>query len=294
MKYAWITKHRDQYPVTTMCRALGVSKSGYYKSQKAKTSSRSARTQRIIESVKLVFHKFDSIYGSYKVAEVMAEDEMLESACRNTVAKVMQKLGLKSRVSRKFKPRTTVIDGQKRPAENLLDQDFSATKPNERWVADITYISTRNGTAYLAAVLDLFSRKVVGWAVSENMKTTLVCRALQNALQTRRPSKGSLIHHSDRGCQYTSDDFQRLLTEHSITCSMSSTGCCYDNAAMERFFWSLKNEWTKHENYRNIDDVRQSVFRYIETFYNNHRLHQTLGYQSPSQFEQSYNHGVAI
>jgi putative transposase len=197
----------------------------------------------------------------------------------------MREMGLKSCVSKKFTPITTQTDPSKTPAPNVLDQVFAAEEPNKKWVTDITYLSTAAGWVYLAVVLDLFSRKVIGWSVSESLSTPLVSVALRNAIESRSPVPGELLHHSDRGCQYTSHDYQKTLTTLGITCSMSRRGCCYDNAVMERFFWSLKQEWTNHQSFADIDDARLSVFRYIETFYNSRRLHQSLGYQSPNDFE---------
>ena len=205
----------------------------------------------------------------------------------------MHELGLKSRVSRKFKPTTTVVDPTKRPAENILNQDFSADAPNRKWVTDITYLPTQRGWVYLAVVLDLFSRKVVGWSIGENLATPLVSAALKSAIESRRPETRRLLHHSDRGSQYSSDLYRTTLRTLGITCSMSRTACCYDNAAMERFFWSLKHEWTKHEEYADLQEARLSVFRYIETFYNSERLHQTLNYHSPDQFESNYARQLA-
>ena len=293
MKYAWIQHHRDSFPVVTMCRVLQVSKSGFYKWLKAKLlgatpSPRAQRSARIRATVREIHERSHQIYGSYKIAEVMQTNDELESACRNTVALAMRELGLKSKVSKKFKPTTTVVDPSKKPAANVLDQVFSAEAPNQKWVTDITYLPTAEGWVYLAAVLDLFSRKIVGWSMSDSLATPLVSEALRMAIESRRPPHlGQLIHHSDRGCQYTSDAYQRTLKTLGITCSMSRTGCCYDNAVMERFFWSLKHEWTKHEEYADLAAARLSVFRYIETFYNSTRLHQTLNYQSPDQFENN-------
>ena len=171
---------------------------------------------------------------------------------------------------------------------NQLAQDFTATAPNRKWVTDITYLATAEGWVYLAVVLDLFSRKVVGWALSNSLATELVSEALRQAIEARQPEGRDLLHHSDRGCQYTSDAYQQILRALGIQCSMSRTGCCYDNAVMERFFWSLKHEWTNHENFQNLADTQLSVFRYIETFYNPQRLHQTLGYLTPNQFEAEH------
>ena len=293
MKYAWMKQHRDLFSVIVMGRVLGVSKSGFYKWLKAVPSPRARRSERIRVTVREIHEQSNQIYGSYKIAEVMQANDELETACRNTVASAMREIGLKSRVSRKFKPTTTVVDPTKRPAANVLNQDFSTDAPNRKWVTDITYLPTRSGWVYLAVVLDLFSRKVVGWSIIDSLATTLVSTALRNAIESRRPETRRLLHHSDRGCQYTSDCYQTTLRTLGITCSMSRTGCCYDNAVMERFFWSLKHEWTKHEEYADLEDARLSVFHYIETFYNSERLHQTLNYQSPDKFESHYARQLA-
>ena len=293
MKYAWMKQHRDSFSVIVMGRVLGVSNSGFYKWLKAVPSPRARRSERIRATVREIHEQSNQIYGSYKIAEVMQANDELETACRNTVASAMREIGLKSRVSRKFKPTTTVVDPTKRPATNVLNQEFSADAPNRKWVTDITYLPTRSGWVYLAVVLDLFSRKVVGWSITDSLATTLVSTALRNAIESRRPETRRLLHHSDRGCQYTSDCYQTTLRTLGITCSMSRTGCCYDNAVMERFFWSLKHEWTKHEEYADLEDARLSVFHYIETFYNSERLHQTLNYQSPDKFESHYARQLA-
>ena len=177
--------------------------------------------------------------------------------------------------------------------QNLLSQEFDAEAPNRKWVADITYLPTASGWVYLAVVLDLFSRIVVGWHMSNRLTTPIVTEALRKAIESRRPESGTLLHHSDRGCQYTSDAFQGILRTLNIQCSMSRTGCCYDNAVMERFFWSLKHEWTKHRRYENLEEARMSVFKYIEAFYNSKRIHQTLGYQTPEEFERNYRAALA-
>jgi putative transposase len=277
-----------------MCHVLNVAKSGFYKWRCAKPSLRAQRGQRIRAAVKQVHEQSGGIYGSYKIAQQLEQDDRLESACRNTVAAAMRELGLRSKVSKKFKPTTTVVDASKTPAANLLDQIFSADAPNRKWVTDITYLPTSNGWVYLAAVLDLFSRKIVGWSIGDSLATPLVSQALRSAIEARRPEASQLLHHSDRGCQYTSDAYQQTLKTLGITCSMSRTGCCYDNAVMERFFWSLKHEWTKHESYADLAAARLSVFRYIETFYNSVRLHQTLNYQTPNQFEEHYAQQLAL
>lgn len=293
MKYAWIHEHRDSLPVATMCETLEVSTSGYYTWIDRQPSPRAKRNARIRQSVREVHAQSHSIYGSYKVARELRKRDDLESACRNTVATAMRELGLKSRVCKAFTPTTTQADPTKQPAPNTLDRDFTATEPNRKWVTDITYLATAEGWVYLAVVMDLFSRKVVGWAMSASLATELVSAALRQAIEARRPDGKRLLHHSDRGCQYTSDAYRQNLQTLGIECSMSRTGSCYDNAAMERFFWSLKHEWTNHESYENLAATRLSVFKYIETFYNSVRLHQTLDYQSPNQFEADHAPAIA-
>jgi putative transposase len=285
VKYAWIREHRDSFPIALMCQVLQVSKSGYYSSLERPLSPRAVRSQRIRESVQQAHADSHGIYGSTKIARTLQQRDNLETACRNTVARAMREIGLKSCVLRGFTPTTTRADPTKQPAPNTLDRDFTADAPNRKWVTDITYLPTAAGWVYLAVVVDLFSRKVVGWAIHASLATDLVSEALRSAVEARRPDGKQLLHHSDRGCQYTSDAYQTLLGTMGITCSMSRTGNCYDNAAMERFFWSLKHEWTNHQSFHNLADARLSVFKYIETFYNPKRLHQTLDYKSPDQFE---------
>ena len=294
MKYAWIKDHRDDFPVKAMCKVLKVSRSGFYKSLHAQPSKRTLRSQRIREQVKRLYEQSHDTYGSYKISKAMKKNDDFESACRKTVAKAMRKMGLKSRIRKNFKPKTTELDPTKKPAKNLLDQVFTAEAPNQKWVTDITYLATSNGWVYLACVLDLFSRKIVGWSISSSLETPLVTKALHNAIQSRRPDTTQLLHHSDRGCQYTSDEYRGTLKRLGITVSMSHVGYCYDNAVMERFFWSLKHEWTNHHEYADLEEARLSVFKYIETFYNTERIHQTLEYLSPEQFEENYQQTIAI
>jgi putative transposase len=293
VKYAWIRQHRDSLPVALMCQVLDVSTSGYYASIDREPSPRSTRHERIKAAVAQVHAQSHGIYGSAKIAQALQEQDELESACRNTVAAAMREMGLESRVTKAFRPTTTQADLTRQAAPNGLDRDFTATAPNRKWVADITYLPTAAGWVYLAVVLDLFSRKVVGWAMSPSLATELVSAALREAIESRRPDGQQLLHHSDRGSQYTSDAYQQTLKTLGIECSMSRSGSCYDNAVMERFFWSLKHEWTKHEHLENHAAARLSVFKYIETFYNSQRLHQTLGYKTPNQFEAEYAPVVA-
>jgi len=288
MRYNWINQHQMMYSIVVMCRVLRVSTSGYYDARCRPASEQAHRRQRIHRDVQAVYDEHHGIYGSWKIAEVMAQRDELESVCRNTVARAMRELGLKSKVRRAFVPTTTRADPDKRPAANLLAQNFDAPAPNHKWVADITYLPTRAGWVYLAVVMDLFSRRIVGWAINDSLASALVSEALRMAIESRRPDGRHLMHHSDRGCQYTSDDYRKTLATLGITCSMSRTGCCYDNAAMERFFWSLKHEWTGHTSLADLHDARTSVFQYIELFYNRKRIHQALGYVSPEQYEADH------
>lgn len=288
MKYAWIVEHRDSFAIALMCQVLHVSRSGYYSWVDRGPSARAVRREKIQATVARLYIESNEIYSSTKIAKQMQQDEQLESACRNTVAKAMREMGLKSRVSRGFTPITTKSDPTKQPAANVLNREFTADAPNQKWVTDITYLQVAVGWVYLAAVVDLFSRKVVGWSISDSLATSLVSDALRDAVEKRRPPRGELLHHSDRGCQYTSEAYQRTLKALGIECSMSRTGNCYDNAVAERFFWSLKYEWTNHYEYATLDEARLSVFKYIETFYNSQRLHQTLGYQSPNNYEAEH------
>ena len=284
------------WPIKVMCDVLNVSTSGYYDSLVRKPGVRAKRRDQIKRDVQQVHDEHHGIYGSWKIADMMHQRDDLESACRNTVASAMRELGLKSRVFKMFKPMTTQLDPRKRPAENVLQQNFEADGPDQKWVTDITYLATDCGWIYLAAVLDLFSRKVVGWSISDSLQTELVSDALRDAIESRRPDivNNELLHHSDRGCQYTSDAYQQTLKTLGITCSMSRTGCCYDNAVMERFFWSLKQEWTNHHSYTDLADGRSSVFQYIEMFYNRKRIHQTLGYMTPEQYETEHEQTKAV
>ena len=288
MKYAWIHAQRDSFPISVMCEVLQVSKSGYYSALDRPPSPRAQRSERIRASVRQVHAQSHGIYGSWKVADQLQQRDDLEFACRNTVARAMREMGLQSCVTRRFTPTTTQADPTKQPAPNTLDRDFTADAPNRKWVTDITYLPTAAGWAYLAVVLDLFSRKIVGWALHDSLATELVSEALRSAIQARQPDGEQLLHHSDRGSQYTSDAYQHTLRTLGITCSMSRTGNCYDNAAMERCFWSLKHEWTNRESYADLNAARLSVFKYIETFYNSQRIHQTLGYLTPNQYEAEH------
>jgi putative transposase len=294
VKHAWIRDHRDTYPVRVMCQLLDVSTSGYYEAIGRAPSRRAVRHLRILDSVRQIHAESREIYGSRKIAKTLEKCPDLEAACRTTVQRAAKELGLKSKVRKRFRPTTTIVDPSKKPAPNLLDRDFTAPTPNQKWVADITYLRTEQGWVYLAVVLDLFSRKVVGWSVADSLATDLVASALRQAIESRRPVGARLLHHSDQGCQYTSEAYRGLLHSMAIECSMSRPGSCHDNAVAERFFWSLKHEWTNHLALATLEDARRSVFEYIVTFYNSKRIHQKLGYRSPDQFEAEHTPAVAV
>lgn len=286
MKFAFIRDHLQEYPVTLCCRVLQVSRSGYHAWCKRPPSIRQYRHEALAERIWQVHQTNRGVYGSPRVYQVLQAAG--ERVCENTVAKIMREQGLQAKSKHRFVPRTTDSGHGKPVAPNVLDRQFTADAPNRRWVADITYIPTREGWLYLAGVLDLYSRKVVGWSMADHLGWELVADALDMGLWRRQPRKG-LLHHSDRGVQYACDDYQGLLERHGITVSMSGVGNCYDNAAMESFWATLKTELVHHEQYATRDDARRSIFEYIEVFYNRKRIHSSLGYVSPEAFEAAPN-----
>ena len=269
-----------------MCEVLEVSRSGFYAWRSRPESERSKRHRELIEEIRTIHADRDmKSYGSPRVhKELLARGK---SCSENTVAELMRTDGLAARTRRKYKA-TTDSAHSLRVAENVLDRDFEQDTPNRVWLADITFIWTLEGWLYLAAVLDTHSRKIVVWSMRRCMHAGLVMDALRMALGRRCPDQAArLLHHSDRGSQYASQAFQDLLREHNITCSMSRKGNCWDNAMMESFFATLKKERVHHESYSTRAAARQSVFEYIELFYNPRRRHSALGYLSPEQYEQA-------
>ena len=264
---------------------LGVSKSGYYAFQKRPVSERTKWRQGLVEEMQRVHEeRHKDCYGSPRMhQELLARGY---EVCENTVAQLMKDHDLRAKTKKKFR-HTTDSNHPHPVAENLLNQAFEQDEPDQVWVSDITYIPTREGWLYLVCVLDLYSRKVVGWSMSERMTKDLVLCALEMALLRRRPD-AELMHHSDRGSQYASEAFQKLLRDENITCSMSRKGNCYDNAVMESFFASLKKELVHQEDYQTRAEARQSLFEYIEVFYNQERLHSSLGYVSPAEYESQF------
>jgi putative transposase len=266
-----------------MCGVLEVSRSGYYAWQQRPESARSVRQRELVTEMREIHgEKHKRNYGSPRMVEELRARG--REVSENTVAKLMQENELRAATARKFR-HTTDSNHAHPVAENVLNQEFEQERANVAWVSDITYVSTREGWLYVACVLDLYSRKVVGWSMSERMKSELVIEALEMGLRQRCPESGDLLHHSDRGSQYASGAFRKLLAEKGITCSMSGTGNCYDNAVMESFFATLKKELVYQEDYATRAEARQSIFEYIEVFYNRERRHMALGAQSPSEFE---------
>lgn len=262
---------------------MEVSVSGYYAWMKRPESGRRRQNQRLLERIKHIHKQSRQTYGSPRVYVNLRKQGVVCSL--NRVARLMQLNQIAAKRKRKFV--VTTDSKHKLPvAENKLNQDFTASKANQKWVTDITYIPTKEGWLYLAVVLDLYSRKVVGWAMEDNMETGLITNALKMALRARKPPKG-LLHHSDRGSQYASNAYQQLLTDYTITCSMSRKGNCYDNAVMESFFATLKQELIYRQPYQSHHQTKQAVFEYMEVWYNRKRMHSTLGYLSPEEFENN-------
>lgn len=265
-----------------MCRVFSVSKSGYYAWLKRPVSRRKTEDEALSAQIKKIYEESKGEYGSPKVHGALLGDGI--RCGRKRVARLMRKDGLRAKTVSKFKA-TTNSDHSLPVAPNLLNRQFRQAEPNKAWCADITYVWTDEGWLYLAIVLDLCSCSVVGWSMSDRMTRTLVMDAFGLAVMRRNPPPG-LIHHSDRGSQYASADFQNLLTKHGAICSMSRKGNCWDNAPAESFFAILKRALVYHHRYKTRADARQSIFEYIERFYNRKRLHSSLGYRTPYEVDQ--------
>jgi transposase InsO family protein len=263
------------------CDVLAVSRSGYYAWRRRGPSATAQRRAVLTGQIRQVHQASRQTYGSPRIhAELLAQGQ----ACnRKTVAKCMRQAGIRAKAAQRFRVTTTDSNHARAVAPNVVNRDFAPARKNETWTADITYVATDEGWLYLAAVEDLFTREIVGWSMSERIDSRLVVDALQMALVRQHPG-AALVVHSDRGVQYASEHYQRLLRDHGLTCSMSRKGNCWDNAPMESFFATLKKELVHHETYATRAAARHSLFEYIEVFYNRVRRHSALGYQSPSQF----------
>ena len=283
MRYAFIEAHRGTWPIAIQCRVLAVSRSGYYEWRRRPVSERAKRRESLTAQIREFHVGHHASYGSPRVfRELRARGDRVNE---KTVAKVMRDAGIQAKSQRKFRVTTTDSNHAQPVAENVLNREFTAEKRNQKWVADITYIATLEGWLYLAAVIDLFTRKVVGWSMSERIDSRLVVDALEMAVSRELPDAG-LVAHSDRGVQYASEHYQVMLTQHDIKCSMSRTANCWDNAPAESFFATLKKELVHHETYATREAARVSLFDYIEVFYNRERRHSALGYVSPLAFAE--------
>ena len=273
-----------------MCRVLSVSRSGYYRWRRRPVSRRAIENRRLDTHIKAIYKKHKGRYGSPKITDEL--NDMGFKVGKNRVARRMKEAGLRSIVRRKYRP-TTDSKHSHPVAENLLQRDFTASGPNKVWVSDITYIATERGWAYLTVFVDLFSRMVVGWALSSSLSCEMVLTALHRGIRNRRPGAG-LIIHSDRGVQYACKDFRKVLDKHHFVPSMSRKGDCWDNAVAESFFGILKTELIHHERFKGPQDTLEALFEYIEVYYNRKRKHSTLGYKTPAQYEQVMKSAVCF
>jgi putative transposase len=284
MRYQFIQAHQDEFPVRRMCDLLGVSPSGYYVWRGRPVSARSQANQKLAMEIRAIHARSRGTYGSPRVHA----DLRLRGfwAGKNRVARLMRAENIQGRRPKK-QPRTTDSQHSYPVAPNRLNRDFQAARPNQKWLADITYIPTAEGWLYLAVVLDLFSRKIVGWAFAATLESRLVEQAFRMAVQNR-PVLTGLLHHSDRGSQYAGEAYQQLLLAQRVQVSMSRRGDCYDNAPIESFFSTLKCEHVHFQNYRTRAEAQTDIFSYIVGFYNRQRRHSSLGYLCPEEFEQRY------
>lgn len=284
MKFSFIHAEKGVFPVGVMCRLLGVTRQGYYAFASRRPSRRVHDDAQLQERVRAVHVESGHRYGSPRVQSELRDEGL--SISKRRVERAMRSQGLAARRLKRF--RVTTTPNTQHPVEpNLLARDFCASRPNERWITDITDVWTDEGWCYLAVVLDLFSRAVVGWSLDTTLSTTLALGALSDAVRKRRPEPG-LLCHSDRGCQYTSAEYRSALADLGITVSMSRTGNCWDNAVAESFFATLKTELVHERRWRTRNELRNAVFEYIKAFYDRRRRHSSLGYRSPAAFESAH------
>jgi transposase InsO family protein len=281
MKYRAIRENADRYPIRLMTRALNVSSAGYYAWVDRPESARSVANRALLVDIRAIHREYRQTYGSPSIWDALVKRG--HRVGENRVARLMRAAGIRAKTVKKW--RATTDSGHKLPvAANTLNREFRVEQPNRVWAGDITYVWTNEGWLYLAVVLDLFSRQVIGWALGSRLTVDLAEVALTMALWRRKPKAG-LLHHSDRGSQYAAGTYQQLLGDHGIECSMSRKGNCWDNACVESFFGTLKKELIHHRRYLTREEARQEIFEYIEVFYNRMRRHSTLGYYSPAEFE---------
>ena len=286
MIFAWVEERRTEFPVAVMCRVLGVSRSGYSARATRSPSAAATRREELVEAIRAIHaepHK--DAYGSPRVTRDLHARGI--AVCENTVSGAMRAAGIRAKSKRRF-VRTTDSRHRLAVSENVLDRDFTASKPNHKWAMDLTYVPTLEGWLFVALVVDLFSRRIVGWAMDGTMTSRLVVDALAMAV-SRRGTVAGVIAHSDRGSQYASDHFQSELRRHEMVGSMSGVGQCWDNAVIESTFGRMKVELVHHESYATRDEAKASIFEYIEVFYNRVRRHSTLDYLTPDEFERTHN-----
>jgi putative transposase len=282
MRFRQIEDQRGIWPVRIMCDALSVSASGYYAWRSRPESARKIANRGLLDDIQRVHAHHRERYGAPRIhAELRAEGQIIS---RKRIERVMSRHGIRARAPRRYRVCTTDSKHSLPVAANLLDQNFVAERPNQVWLADITYIPTAEGWLYLAVILDLFTRKVVGWAMRDHMRAELTIAALTMAIQRRRPGPG-LTHHSDRGSQYAAGDYRDILRAAAVTQSMSRKANCWDNAPMESFFGTLKTELVHQREYPDRDAARRDLFAYIEGYYNRQRIHSAIGYITPEQAE---------
>jgi len=282
MRYRFIRDQAPQYPVTVLCHVLQVTRSGYYAWRRAPESRRAQADRHLLAQIQAVHTASHATYGSPRIHAALRQQG---ATCgKHRVARVMRQHGIAAQHRRKFRA-TTDAAHDLPVAANVLDRHFTPAAPDQAWVSDLTYVPTGEGWLYLATVMDLYARRIVGWAMGARLDRGLVGAALTDALQRRHPAPG-LLHHSDRGSQYASADYQAQLAAHGLLSSMSRPGNCWDNAPMESFFHSLKVEWLHDQTFHTRAEARQAIFTYIEVWYNRQRLHSTLGYRSPEQYER--------
>jgi putative transposase len=284
MRFHFVEERREEFPVTRMCKVLEVSSSGYYAWRQRPPSAWEMANRELYKKIEAVYNENHGVYGSPRIYRELKDQGV---ACsENRVARLMRWRGLQAKQSKRFK--TTTKRNRAHPAApNLLKRDFTAERPDEKWLADITYIATLEGWLYLAAILDLCTRRIVGWAMSDRMTSDLTIAALEMALLQRQPEAG-LFHHSDQGSQYTDQAYQTLLKGHGIRASMNGAGSWYDNAPMESFVGMLKSEWVHRPVYHTRDEAKTDVFYYIESFYKRRRRHSALDYLSPEAYERLF------
>lgn len=288
MKYAWILKHEGAFSIGMMCYLLGVKRSGYYNYKNigiVVEAKKRQETKTLQEAISKAFISSRKYSGARRIKSRLDKDGV--SISRDRITRIMKQAGLKVKTKRKFRPATTDSNHSLPVASNLLNREFNAQAPNLKYVGDITYIPTREGWLYLATVIDLFSRRVVGWSINTHMRTTLVNDALMMAIKHRAPESG-LLWHTDRGTQYASKEHRALLEKQGITQSMSRKGNCWDNAVAESFFATLKLEYRANPGLPTQKEAKEQIFEYIEVFYNRQRLHSANGNMSPFEYEKLY------